>query len=216
MKCRHLFAGIAPLFFMVACAQPDPGITTSVKAKLAADDLVKARRIDVETKDRVVTLSGTVESQAEENQAVRVARETSGVSNVVDKITVAAPAPVSAPAPASASPSSAPSSGPAAGYKEQPEIGYAPDIGESAGAGPTAQTDAQPATDASINSSVKAALQGPPALRGMEINVVTRDGVVTLSGTVLSEQAKTRAGDVAGSVDHVTRVDNQLVVEPNR
>ena len=42
----------------IACAETDPGITTAVKAKFAADDVVKAYKIDVDTKDHVVTLTG--------------------------------------------------------------------------------------------------------------------------------------------------------------
>ena len=212
MRIRSLIAGIAPLIFTVACGPTDAAVTSSVKAKLVADDLVKARPIDVETKDRVVTLSGTVESQAEENQALRLARDTTGVSDVVDKIDVAAPAPVSPPAPASGS---APTTSNAPAAVEPPEVGYAPDIGESAGAGPNVYSEAQPATDASIRDSVKAALQGPRLLKGMMINVVARDGVVTLSGTVNSDAAKAKATDIADSVGNVKRVDNQLTVQVN-
>jgi len=72
----------------VACAQTDAGLTTKVKAKLAADDTVKAYQIDVDTKEKVVTLTGTVDSQAAKDQAVAVARGTGGVADVVDNITV--------------------------------------------------------------------------------------------------------------------------------
>jgi hyperosmotically inducible protein len=73
-----------------ACSDSDPGITTAVKTKLAADDLVKARRIDVDTENRVVTLTGEVTSNAEENQAMLLARNTDGVTDVVDRLTVVA------------------------------------------------------------------------------------------------------------------------------
>jgi hyperosmotically inducible protein len=74
--------------FTAACAQTDAGITTSVKSKLASDDVVKARNIDVDTDDHVVTLTGSVESQLEETKALEIARATRGVTNVVDQITV--------------------------------------------------------------------------------------------------------------------------------
>lgn len=66
----------------------DPALTTSVKSKLIADDLVKARNIDVDTRDSVVTLTGEVRSQAEKDQALKLARETDGVKSVMDRITV--------------------------------------------------------------------------------------------------------------------------------
>lgn len=74
--------------FTSACAQSDVGITTSVKTRLAADELVKARNINVDTKDRVVTLTGNVGSQSEEAKALEIARGTGGVVDVVDNISV--------------------------------------------------------------------------------------------------------------------------------
>ena len=47
----------AALAFTVACSQTDAGITTAVKSKLAADDTVKAYKVDVDTQNKVVTLS---------------------------------------------------------------------------------------------------------------------------------------------------------------
>jgi osmotically-inducible protein OsmY len=79
--------------FSVACAQSDAGITTKVKAKLAADPAVKAVEINVDTKNKVVTLSGTVDNDAAKTQAVALARGTEGVADVVDNITVTAAAP---------------------------------------------------------------------------------------------------------------------------
>ena len=82
--------GIAALVgTMVACSQTDPGVTTAVKAKLAADDTVKAYKIDVDTKDGVVTLSGTVDTAEAKTRAVEVARTTKGVSSVQDQLAVA-------------------------------------------------------------------------------------------------------------------------------
>jgi len=77
-----------------ACSTSDAGITSAVKSRLAADDMVKADRIDVDTKDKVVTLRGEVETAAAKNRAVELARATDGVRDVVD---VLALAPVAAP-----------------------------------------------------------------------------------------------------------------------
>ena len=65
-------------------------VTLKIKSKMALDDLVKARTINVDTTGSVVTLSGTVESSQERERAVRLARETAGVTNVVDKLKVKA------------------------------------------------------------------------------------------------------------------------------
>jgi osmotically-inducible protein OsmY len=81
-------AGFAAMLFSVACGQSDAGITTKVKARLAADTTVKAIQINVDTNNGVVTLSGTVNNEAAKTQAVALARGTDGVADVVDNITV--------------------------------------------------------------------------------------------------------------------------------
>jgi hyperosmotically inducible periplasmic protein len=87
MKAGWLFSvGLALL--VTACAETDPGITTAVKSRLAADDTVKARSIDVDTQNGAVTLTGEVRSAAEEAQALQIARGTDGVTSVVDQLTV--------------------------------------------------------------------------------------------------------------------------------
>ena len=63
-------------------------ITAKIKSKMALDDTIKAARIDVDTRDGAVTLSGTVGSEAQRRRAVQLARETEGVRSVTDKLTV--------------------------------------------------------------------------------------------------------------------------------
>ena len=77
----------------------------------------------------------------------------------------------------------------------------------------TAQPQATtPRDDASITTSVQARYYGTDEVRGQAVSVSTRDGVVTLSGTVRSEEAKQRALQLAREVEGVTRVDDQLRV----
>jgi hyperosmotically inducible protein len=85
----RLLLGFGTAVLVVACAQSDAGITTSVKSQLAADQIVKARNINVDTRDRVVTLTGEVRNTAEEAQALQLARNTEGVTNVIDQIEIA-------------------------------------------------------------------------------------------------------------------------------
>src|SRR5262245_21014899 len=79
---------IAVALIVVACGRTDTAVTASIKAKLAQDDLVKAHDINVTTRDRVVTLSGDVESLAAKQRAVQVARDTRGVDRVVEDLRV--------------------------------------------------------------------------------------------------------------------------------
>ena len=69
----------------------DAVITTRIKAEYAKDKDVSALKIKVDTDDRgLVTLSGNARSKAEANKAVRIARDTKGVSSVRNEIKVQA------------------------------------------------------------------------------------------------------------------------------
>lgn len=63
--------------------QPDDlTITARVKTALLNDPDIAAPRIDVETVNRVVTLSGRVDTREEEQKAIAVARSVPGVVEV--------------------------------------------------------------------------------------------------------------------------------------
>ncbi len=65
-----------------ARTQPDDlTITARVKSALLNSD-IPAPRIDVETVNRVVTLSGRVASKEEELRAIQLARSVAGVADV--------------------------------------------------------------------------------------------------------------------------------------
>ena len=64
-----------------AHATEDATLTTKVKAALFAEPGIK-------TRDAVVTLHGNVESDTLRQRAVRLAGETSGVNQVIDKLVV--------------------------------------------------------------------------------------------------------------------------------
>ncbi|MDY0969782.1 molecular chaperone OsmY [Siccibacter turicensis] len=66
----------------------DSGITAKVKAALVDDETIKSTDISVKTDKKVVTLSGFVESQAQAEKAVAVAKKVEGVSSVSDKLHV--------------------------------------------------------------------------------------------------------------------------------
>jgi hyperosmotically inducible periplasmic protein len=63
-------------------------LTAKIKAKMVLDDLVKARAISVSTEGTTVTLTGSVQSQKEHDRALALARETDGVTRVVDRVDV--------------------------------------------------------------------------------------------------------------------------------
>ena len=69
-------------------AAHDATITSKIKAKMALDDTVKARAIDVSTDGSTVTVSGTVRSRVEHDRALALARETAGVTTVIDHLSM--------------------------------------------------------------------------------------------------------------------------------
>ena len=91
MRLKMLIGACAIAAAAVGCAQTDAGITTAVKNKMIADDVVKARQINVDTHDKVVTLKGEVRTAEEESRALQIARNTNGVRDVIDEISVVPP-----------------------------------------------------------------------------------------------------------------------------
>ena len=66
----------------------DGWITTRVHARFVDEALLKDSNISVETKDHVVTLTGTVMAQAGRTRATTVARGTEGVRRVVNRLSI--------------------------------------------------------------------------------------------------------------------------------
>lgn len=83
--------GNAPESDRSAATMLDDGkITAEVKAKLLADTKVSGLKIDVDTRNGVVYLTGdNIKDQTAMDQAVRLARGTFGVKDVVSKLAVA-------------------------------------------------------------------------------------------------------------------------------
>ncbi len=67
--------------------------------------------------------------------------------------------------------------------------------------------------DSVITTKVKAAILDEPSLKVFQISVKTYQGVVQLSGFVDSAQSAKKAGEVAGRVEGVKEVKNDLVVK---
>ena len=62
--------------------------TTEVKIALLNDARVGGRRLEVKTLQGMVTLSGTVKSDADAQQAVAVARQVRGVRGVTSELKI--------------------------------------------------------------------------------------------------------------------------------
>lgn len=188
-----------------ACSQSDPGITTAVKSKIAADDTVKSYRIDVDTKDRVVTLSGAVDTAEARGRAIEIARGTEGVRDVVDQLVV--------------SPGATPTTGMDDAIEERGREAVregeqkSREATDKAREGADKTVDAMPDVgDAGITAKVKSKFLGDTGVSGLKIDVDTKNGVVTLTGTVPTAAEKRRAMELAKGTDGVKSVVDRLKV----
>jgi osmotically-inducible protein OsmY len=66
----------------------DSSITAKVKAKFVEDPVVSAMRLNVDTMNGVVQVSGFAKSAEEERRALQLARSVEGVKSVRDSIEV--------------------------------------------------------------------------------------------------------------------------------
>jgi hyperosmotically inducible protein len=186
-KVGTLVCAAAVAFMAVACSKSDPGVTTAVKSKLAADDTVKAYRIDVDTKEGVVTLAGNVDTPAARVRAVELATGTDGVVRVVDQLVVA--------------PGAAATSGVADATR-----------GAGEAAGDTARGAGQAVGDAAITTAVKTKFLADTKIGGLKIDIDTANGVVTLTGLVPTAAEKAHALEVARESAGVKSVVDKLRV----
>jgi hyperosmotically inducible protein len=205
----------AGLVMTVACAKTDAGITTNVKTRLAADETVKAYQINVDTANGVVTLTGTVENPAAKEQAIIIARQTSGVTNVVDQITVNR-------AEATSGENIADRTGDAARSAAEKTEDFAKETADKTEdlakktADKTedlAKKTGEVVTDAAITSAVKTKMLADPTVKGLKIDVDTNNGVVTLNGDVTSKAEMDKATMIARDTKGVSRVVSNLHVK---
>ncbi len=87
----------------------------------------------------------------------------------------------------------------------------AKEVGSETGAAMTKSGDAL--EDGVITTKVKTALLADPDVKGLSIDVDTKNGVVTLKGTADKASAMDRAAQIARDTSGVKSVDNRLVVK---
>lgn len=197
----------------VACSQTDAGITGAIKSNMAADDTVKAREINVDTHDHVVTLNGTVGSQTEKERALMIARNTKGVSSVIDDLRVG-------PVATSGSLDRDRDADHDRDYSEAAEqtAREAKEKTEDAAHDAKVKTEAavrdtgEVLTDAAITSAVKTKFIAEPGVSGLKIDVDTNDHIVTLTGMVKSKAEANKAMAIARDTKGVKRVVNHLKI----
>lgn len=67
--------------------------------------------------------------------------------------------------------------------------------------------------DATITAKIKAAFMAESVINSLDINVSTKDGVVTLAGSAESLASSKKAEQIAGTISEVKQVNNQLIIK---
>jgi len=70
----------------------------------------------------------------------------------------------------------------------------------------------KPVSDNAISDEVRIRLTSDPLVKGGDLTADVKDGVVTLSGTLSSQEQKDKARKLAGKVKGVKQVINNITV----
>lgn len=169
-----------------AVAATDDEVKSRVEKALAADKKLAGSDIDVASVNKgVVVLSGTADSLSDHVRAVETARGVPGVKRVSTEV------------------------------KSPDRISDAELNRKESSAEAGAKGAAASVNDGWLTSKVKLRLIANENTPARDINVDTRNGTVTLFGTVPSQASKAAAEAEAKKVDGVTRVVNALEIVPS-
>jgi len=185
----------------------DSTIHDRVDAAIKAQPTLKDQDIDVKVENKVVTLTGSVQTAARKARAARAAH-VAGVTRVVNELKIDPKADKNVvERTGSATAGAAATAGKKTGEA-------AKTVGEKTKDG--VSETGEVITDAWINTKIHTNMMNEPTLKGSDINVDVKDHMVTLKGTVASAAGKARAEEIAKSTSGVTMVHNNLVVGPKK
>ena len=194
-----LTVALAVPAFAQTTAVKDGWLVTKIHSDLVDEDVLSGSNIDVDVKNGVVTLQGTVTSEAGRARAIAEAKKTSGVKNVVDQLRI----------------------GPAHSGgnvdKAQDKTAKAADKAGDKTAS-AAKTTGRAIDDGWIKSKIYAQYmtEWNSVLDDSDIDVDVQNNVVTLNGTVKTAAAKAKAVSIAKATDGVKSVTDNLRVGSTR
>lgn len=183
----------------------DGWLVMKVHSEMVDEDVLSGSNIDVDVKNGVVTLQGTVPSEAARARAIAVAKANDGVKNVVDQLKIAPP------------------------RSDRMERA----VDKTARAADKAEDKAQRAGEKAADKTVSATRRAGRAiddgwikskiyaqyladwntvLNDSDIDVDVNNNMVTLNGTVKSAEAKAKAVSIAKATDGVKGVKDNLRV----
>ena len=236
-RSRGIFA-LAVLTLTVALAAPafaqvsavkDGWLVMKIHSEFVDEDVLAGSNIDVDVKNGVVTLQGTVPSEAARARALASAKNNDGVKNVVDQLRIAPAshdngrvdraqdktaraADKAADKTARAADKAADKSARAAD-KAEDKMDKA---GDKAGSG--AKKTGRAVDDGWIKSKIYAQYmtEWNTVLDDSDIDIDVQNNMVTLNGTVKTAAAKAKAVSIAKATDGVKGVKDNLRVGTTR
>ena len=199
----------------------DSSLEEMIDKKLDTDASLKKFDVDVEVKDGVATLTGTVQTAAQKTRAESLAKVT-GINQVVNNVAVDKnwkPATEKTKdAIATAAAKTKEGTVKAAEKTKEGTVTAAEKTKEAAGTATEKTKSAVSKTgevinDTWITTKVKTSFVDEDLLKGSDISVATNNHVVTLKGTVASAAGKARAVEIARTTDGVTRVVDTIKIK---
>jgi hyperosmotically inducible protein len=171
-------------------SREDPVITSDVRSKITEDERLRGLILDVKTENGIVTVSGKAHSQDEIDRAIELAKNTPGVVSVnsLMKIDSATTSDVLTPTPEDRK---------TIVEKGQKELDEAADI----------------SGDARIENEVKSKFAADDMIKSRSIRITSKDGIVTLQGTVRTSEEQDEAVRLANSVSGVKEVKSALIID---
>jgi len=197
-----------------AVAVDDSALDNRVDAAIKAQPTLKDQDIDVKVTDKVVTLTGYVQTAQRKSTAGRVAK-VAGVTRVDNQLMVDPKKGKDMDAKmADGAKTAAAKTGEAAKTVGEKTKDAAETVGEKTKDAAVATGGA--ISDATINTKIHAKMVDETTLKGSDINVDVSNHVVVLKGTVASAAGKARAAEIARTTEGVKSVNNMLVVGPKK
>jgi hyperosmotically inducible protein len=207
MQQKHLLGSTVSVLAMViglaGCSKPpepqaarmsNDELDRSVTAKINSDPALVAYKLNVnaDADKNAVTISGTVPTEGLRIKAVDAAKTVGTGLTITDKIDVK------------------PESVDRKDYNDH----MAREARERAAK--SSETIGSSLDDAWIHTKIRSKLLGEGEFPGGSLNVDVKANVVTLRGTVETKADRTKAEQIARSIDGVKSVRNQLAIKPRK
>jgi len=171
-------------------SREDPVITSDVRSKMTEDERLRGLILDVKTENGIVTISGKAHTQGQVDRAIELARNTPGVVTVNSLLNIDASSTSDTSTPT-------PEDRKQVVEKGQKELDEAADI----------------SGDARIENEVKSKFAADDMIKSRNIRITSKDGVVTLKGTVRSSEEQDEAVRLANSVTGVKEVKSEVIID---